>query len=207
MRGGVGVARLRCASLLFLAALAFACDRPAIRGVDRILLITVDTLRADHVGAYGGSLPTPALDQLAREGVSITGFCTPTPSTGPATVSLLTGLHPWNHGVLLNAVPFDAPDLPTLAALLRDGGFATAAFVSSYVLHRRWGFARGFDLHHFEPTQLTPWDGRVRRFWSRGEAMTDAVLRWLEDHGDDPFFVWVHYFDPHDPYSPPPSPR
>ena len=73
--------------------------------VEHVLLVSIDTLRADHVGAYGGRVPTRAMDALAREGVLFEESYTPTPSTGPAHVSLLTGLHPWNHGVLFNAVP------------------------------------------------------------------------------------------------------
>jgi arylsulfatase A-like enzyme len=143
------------------------------------------------------------MDRLATEGVWVDGACTPSPSTGPAHVSLFTGLHPWNHRALLNAVPFHDPTLPNLAARLHEAGLATAAFVSSYVVDARWGFGRGFESFHFEPTRKYPFSGRLIGFWSRGEATTDAVIEWLEANASRPFFVWVHYFDPHDPYRPP----
>jgi arylsulfatase A-like enzyme len=171
--------------------------------VDSVLLITIDTLRADHVGAYGGPVPTPALDHLASQGVLVESAYTPTPSTGPAHASLLTGLHVWNHGALKNAVSLD-PRIPTLADLLSDRGLDTAAFVSSYILHRRFGFHQGFATYTFEPSQPYHWRGKEReRFWARGQQTTRAANRWLLEHVNRPFFLWVHYFDPHWPYRPP----
>jgi arylsulfatase A-like enzyme len=176
---------------------------PPLRG---ILLVTIDTLRADHVGAYGAPFPTPALDALAAEGVLLEQACTPTPSTGPAHASLLTGLHPWNHGTLRNAVALD-PRIPTLADRLRQHGFATAAFVSSYVLDRRFGFHQGFDTFWFEPDQELVWRGQGgQKFYAtRGDATTRAAMAWITENAERPFFVWVHYFDPHTPYDPPPG--
>jgi len=173
--------------------------------VERILLVTIDTLRADHVGAAGGPVETPHLDRIAREGILVSQAVTPTPSTGPAHASLFTGLHPWRHGALRNAVSMD-PRIPTLADRLRARGLATAGFVSSYILHRRFGFHQGFDTYVFEPTEPYSWRGQRREtFWTRGEHTTDAAMEWLTKHGDRPFFVWVHYFDPHTPYLPPPG--
>ena len=192
----------KSARLRSLAArlLATACgDQPQLRNV---LLVSVDTLRADHVGPYGSELPTPTFDALAREGVVVEGACTPTPSTGPAHVSLMTGLHPWRHGVLLNAVAMDDREVPVLAEHLRDAGFATAGFVSSYNLDRRYGFARGFDAYGFEgTTQL----GGKPDFWNVGGETTERALAWLDRRGPERFFLWVHYFDPHSPYDPPPG--
>ena len=174
-----------------------------IRG---LVLVTIDTLRADHVGAYGGPVATPALDALAAEGALIEHAVTPTPTTGPAHASLFTGLHPWRHGVLENGVPL-ADETATLAEHARSHGFATAAFVSSYVLHERFEFDRGFDVYGFDPT--TPLDvqsGDEEEFYSRGEVATSAAMRWLTDHtatSKAPFFLWVHVFDPHAPYEPP----
>ena len=165
-----------------------------------MLLVTVDTLRADHVGPYGSELPTPAFDALASEGIVIEGACTPTPSTGPAHVSLMTGLHPWRHGVLLNAVPMDDREVPMLAERLRDAGFATAGFVSSHNLDRRYGFARGFDAYGFEGTSQ---HAGKPGFWNVGGETTQRALAWLDRRGPEPFFMWVHYFDPHSPYDPP----
>jgi arylsulfatase A-like enzyme len=170
------------------------------------VLVTIDTLRADHVGAYGGPVATPALDALAAEGALIEHAVTPTPTTGPAHASLFTGLHPWRHGVLENGVPL-ADETATLAEYARSHGFATAAFVSSYVLHERFEFDRGFEVYEFEPT--TPLDvdrGDEEEFYSRGEVATSAAMRWLTEHtaaSETPFFLWVHVFDPHAPYEPP----
>jgi arylsulfatase A-like enzyme len=171
----------------------------------RVLLITVDTLRADCIGAYGGTVPTPAMDGLAAAGVTVSSASTPTPTTAPAHASLLTGLHPWRHGVVDNVMPL-AEGTGTLATLAHGAGLATAAFVSSYILHPRFGFASGFDSYHFAPSEAARFRGRDHPgFWTRGAQTTDAALAWLDAHGDHPFFVWVHYFDPHDPYDPPPG--
>lgn len=178
---------------------------PAPPRAERVVLVTIDTLRADHVGAYGSPVATPALDALAAEGALVEQACTPVPSTGPAHASLLTGLYPWRHGTLTNGAPLD-PRLPTLASRLREQGFATAAFVSSTLLDRRFGFDRGFDHFSFEPTEPFLWAGRRReRFWSRGGATVAQAMRWITAHAGQRFFVWVHLFDPHTPYDPPPG--
>ncbi len=172
---------------------------------ERVVLITIDTLRADHVGAYGGPVSTPHLDALASEGVLVEHACTPTPSTGPAHVSLLTGLYPWRHGTLRNAAPVD-PRIPTLADRLKSHGLTTGAFVSSYVLGRRFGFHQGFDTFVFEPSEEYVFRGKPREeFWTRGEVTTRAAMAWITSHMERPFFLWVHYFDPHTPYDPPPA--
>jgi choline-sulfatase len=182
---------------LLIAGLA-GCDTgaPTIRNA---VLVSVDTLRADVLGPYGGPIPTPGFDALARQGVVVEGACTPTPSTGPAHASLLTGLHPWHHGILRNAWKLPE-ELPHLAAIAREGGLQTAAFVSSFVVDARFGFARGFDAYHFEPSQRRPYHGEVIGFWAPGEETTEAALDWLGEHGSEPFLLWIHYFDPHSPY-------
>jgi len=173
--------------------------------VRRVLLITIDTLRADHVGAYGGPVATPAIDALAAEGALIEGAFTPIPSTGPAHASLMTGLYPWRHGALRNAAPLDAR-IPVLAEVAKARGLATAAFVSSYILDRRFGFHQGFDTYVFEPTERYFWRGEMRdAFFSRGETTAGAAMRWITQNAGAPFFVWVHLFDPHTPYDPPPG--
>jgi arylsulfatase A-like enzyme len=194
-------------ALVLLAAAAGGCwlgDPEPARG-PRLLLVTIDTLRADHVGSYGGAIPTPTLDRLGRDGAVLLDACTPTPSTGPAHASLWTGLHPWRHGVLDNAVPL-AAGVPTVAEAARTAGIATGAFVSSYVLHERFGLGRGFETYHFEPSETYAWRGRQRgAFWTRGARTTDAAIEWLRRHRDQPFLLWVHYFDPHAPYEAPPG--
>jgi arylsulfatase A-like enzyme len=155
------------------------------------------------VGAYGGPIPTPAIDAVARDGVLLLEACTPIPSTGPAHASLFTGLHPWRHRVLDNAVPIPA-ELPRLATWMRGAGFSTAAFVSSYIVHERFGFGQGFEVYSFTPTEGYTWRGRRRdRFWTRGQRVVDAASDWITAHAGERFFVWVHLFDPHSPYAPP----
>ncbi len=172
-------------------------------GIDSLLLITIDTLRADHVGAYGGPVATPAIDRLASQGALVESAYTPTPSTGPAHASLLTGLYVWNHRAEYNAVLLD-PRIHTTADAMKANGMKTAAFVSSYILHRRFGFHQGFDTYVFEPSESYVWRGKNRKeFWVRGEATTKAAKHWLTANFDQPFFLWVHYFDPHWPYQPP----
>ncbi len=189
---------MRAVPALLALTLALGCAAP---GPDGVLLVTVDTLRADAIGPYGGSVPTPGFDALAAAGVVVEGACTPTPSTGPAHASLFTGLHPWRHGVLRNASPLP-DDLPNLASLAREAGIETAGFVSSFNLTGRFGFDRGFAEFRFEPSRLLPQDGARIFFWSRGETATNAALAWLEEVRGRRFFAWVHYFDTHAPYRP-----
>ncbi len=199
------------AALLVAAALtsawAPACA-PGWEPPEHLVLVTLDTLRADHVGAYGAPLATPALDALAEQGVLLEDAFTPTPTTGPAHASLFTGLHPWRHRVLDNGVPL-GPGASTLAEHLRAAGFTTQAFVSSYVLHPRFGMDRGFDAYSLVSTHDAQWRGRtVRGFYARGEATTERALQALGEHrdaGEGRLFLWVHYFDPHAPYEPPPG--
>jgi choline-sulfatase len=168
-----------------------------------IVLISVDSLRADHVGAYGGPVATPAIDALAREGVLVEEAFSSIPAGGPAHASLLTGRYPWRHGTLRNGVPLDAR-LPLLAQGLRKAGFATAAFVSSQHLSRGFGFHRGFDVHHFEPTEDFVWRRRRQpAFFARADATVSAAMSWVTGIGDAPFFLWVQLSEPHLPYRPP----
>lgn len=198
--------RALCALAVCAALAVGGCSAQTGAAADagpRLLVVTVDTLRADHVGAYGGPFPTPGFDTLAAEGVLVLEAATPTPTTAPAHASLWTGLHPWRHGVLDNAVPL-ADAVETVAERARAAGIPTAAFVSSFVLDARFGLAQGFDTYHFAPRESYTWRGREREaFWTRGGETTDAALAWLGEHGDRPFLVWVHYFDPHTPYAPP----
>jgi arylsulfatase A-like enzyme len=188
---------------VLVAALPLAAAANSWAPVRRIVLVTIDTLRADHVGAYGGPVPTPAIDALAGDGVLLLEACTPVPSTGPAHVSLFTGLYPWRHRVLDNAVPVPA-ELPRLATWMQAAGFSTAAFVSSYIVHERFGFDQGFQVYSFTPTEGYTWRGRRRdRFWTRGRLVVDAASDWIAAHAGERFFVWVHLFDPHAPYAPP----
>ena len=161
-----------------------------------VLLITIDTLRADRVGRG----LTPSIDGVAARGASFAHVRATAPLTLPSHVSLMTGTIPPVHGVRENGVVFDRKT-PTLAAIFKNAGYRTAAFVGAYVLNRRFGLDAGFDVY----------DDSVRRDAARAEQLeaerpggevVDAALGWLPADGT-PFFLWVHMYDPHAPYAPP----
>jgi arylsulfatase A-like enzyme len=169
------------------------------------LLVTVDTLRPDALGWVSGAAETPALDRLAAEGFRFPAAWTPVPLTLPAHASLLTGLIPPRHGVRDNGQVLPA-GVTTLAERLRAGGRVTAAFVSGYPLEALFGLDRGFD--RYDDTLPEGEQGWVER---RAEDTADAAIAWLET-APEPWFAWVHFYDPHDPYDPPrafwrPGPR
>ncbi|MEM6705984.1 MAG: sulfatase-like hydrolase/transferase [Acidobacteriota bacterium] len=178
-------------------------------GVDpsqlNVLLLTVDTLRADRVSAYGSRVSTPNLDRLAAEGVLFTSASTTVPFTLPAHTSIMTGLYPPSHGVRENVGYTVSDEHTMLAQRLRDLGRDTAGFVSAFVLDARWGIARGFD-HYFDDFDLggeqSPNLGAVQR---PGSETIAAFDEWLDERSSStsPFFAWVHLYDPHDPYTPP----
>ncbi|MEE8523778.1 MAG: sulfatase, partial [Thermoanaerobaculia bacterium] len=169
------------------------------RPVD-VLLITVDTLRPDALGWVAGRNPTPALDELARQGFRFPGAVSPAPVTQPAHTSLFTGLVPRRHGVRDNGRVL-GPRPPTLAEKLRRHGYRTAAFVSGYPLAAEFGLDRGFD--HYDDDLSSGATGRLER---PAAATAAAVRDWLAAaDAKGPWFVWVHFWDPHDPYTPPPA--
>jgi len=176
-----------------------------------VVLITLDTTRADRLGCYGyrdptGGSPTPNLDRLAARGVRFGDAVSPVPMTLPAHTSILTGLEPPHHGVRANGEYRLAPEHTTLAEVLAAAGYDTAAFVSSFVLAPRFGLDQGFATYdaNLQATRRAVFGQQNER---SGKAVTDAALAWLGSHGQSaerkPFFLWVHYFDPHDPYAPP----
>lgn len=188
--------------------------RRAGEGPSSILLVTIDTLRADHVHAYGYARETtPHLDALARDGVLFETAYAPSSATGPSHATLFTARQPIGHGVVHDGIPLDA-SVPTLAGLLAARGHRTAAFVSSYPVSARFGFAQGFA--HYDDA-FAPGGGTMtskRRALAggpegaldrRASVTVDAVESWLARNADGtPMFLWVHLFDPHAPYSPPP---
>jgi arylsulfatase A-like enzyme len=183
-----------------------------------VLLITLDTTRADRLGSYGhAAASTPNLDRLAAGGVRFARALSPVPLTLPAHASLMTGRNPFRHGVRNNGHYALPTDVPTLAEQFRDAGYDTAAFVSSFVLDRQFGLARGFavyddTLDHASSTSagaMTTLD--VER---RGDRTVAAATAWLRTRRPTgaaaagapgrPYFLWVHLYDAHDPYTPPP---
>jgi arylsulfatase A-like enzyme len=169
-----------------------------------VALVTLDTTRADHVGAYGyDKAETPNLDRLAREGVRFADAVSPAPITLVAHSSVLTGLDPDHHKVRHNGEYRLDPSQVTLAEVLQANGYETAAFVSGFVLDARYGLAQGFDRYddRTEAFPGQPFGGLGER---SAESVTDAALEWLgvRDRAK-PFFLWVHYYDPHAEYKPP----
>ncbi len=182
---------------LFLAALAAAAPPPSV------VLITLDTTRADHVGRVeAGAALTPNLDALGRHGVRYRNALTASPLTLPAHCSLFTGLEPPAHGVRDNGVASLPGGIPTLAEAFAARGYRTAAFVSSRVLDRRFGLARGFEIYDdFIVAEKIGEQGYPER---DAALVTSAALAWSAKlMAGRPYFVWVHYYDPHAPYLPP----
>jgi arylsulfatase A-like enzyme len=193
---------LACAA----GALALGCGESDGAKPQRLVLITLDTLRYDSYASPGGSgeFLMPATRKLAESGLSFENFYANTSTTQPSHASLFTGLQPWRHGVTRNGMVLDA-GLPNLTASLQSHGFATHAVVSSFPVHHDFGFARGFDHYEdeFDESYVNTWEGRSvegGRFFSLGESVTDRAVSALDAApGGDQFF-WFHYFDPHDPY-------
>jgi arylsulfatase A-like enzyme/Flp pilus assembly protein TadD len=175
-----------------------------------IYLITIDTLRADHIHCYGyDAIETPALDSLAAEGIRFTSAFTPAPITNVSHASILTGLQPSSHGVTSFGSPLLASH-PTWAELVKPKSYQTAAFIGSIVLDSKTlapGFDRGFDYYDNFPkaSQLSPAKATTRwdRLERRGQEVVNHAEAWLSSHPAGPHFVWIHLYDPHDPYEPP----
>jgi choline-sulfatase len=190
---------------LALAGL-LACGRPAPPAptARHVVLVTIDTLRADRLATYGGAAgTTPHLDRIAREGAFAAAATAHVPLTRPSHASLFTGLLPWQHGIRDNISPADLPPGPLLAEVFKGHGFATAAFVSSMVLSPQAGLGRGFDL--FDDRLATaPGMRFINTLQRRGDLTLREATRWIEaNHSRGRFFVWLHLYDPHDPYEPP----
>lgn len=187
----------------FLLAAAIATSAPPRPS---LVLITLDTFRADYVGAVRGGKPlTPNLDALARAGTRYARAIAPAPLTLPAHCTLMTGLDPPAHGVHDNGVAALPEDVPTLAAALARRGYLTAAFAASRVLDRRFGLSAGFQLYDDAITaEGVGGQGYPER---RGPEVTAAALAWSSSLPKDaPYFAWVHYYDAHAPYRPPGRP-
>jgi arylsulfatase A-like enzyme len=169
-----------------------------------VVIVTIDTLRADRLGVYGSTtVATPNLDRLAHDGAMAEHASVHVPLTRPSHVSLFTGLYPAEHGVRDNVSPPLAGGVPLLAELLQQRGFKTAAFVSSIVLSKQSGLQRGF-AHYSDRFDIGEDDARfLNTIQKRGDATIGEVTAWLADAGDDRRFAWVHLYDPHDPYEPP----
>jgi arylsulfatase A-like enzyme/Flp pilus assembly protein TadD len=171
-------------------------------GKYNVLLITVDTLRADHLGCYGYSkAETPSMDRLAADGVLFERAETAAPITLPAHVSILTGTYPAYHGVRNNGVYRLGPRAVTLAEVLQEHGYKTGAVISGYPLVTRFGLSQGFESYDDHlPAEKDRQIGFRER---RAEEVSRLGIAWLTSAAPRRFFLWLHYFDPHAPYAPP----
>ena len=169
-----------------------------------VVLITLDTTRADRIGAYGWKpSPTPNLDRLAAEGTIFEHATAPAPLTLPVHSSLFTGKYPPQHGVRDNGGFFLDERETTMAERLKAAGVRTGGFVGAYVLDRKWGIAQGFD-RYFDDFDLSKFDtpslGEVER---PADEVADRALEWLATVKSSRFFAWLHFYDAHSPYAPP----
>ena len=173
-----------------------------------VVLITLDTTRADHLEPYGSkTVKTPNLARLANQGILFQQAYSVAPITLVAHASLLTGLNPPRHGVRNNGTHYADQDLVTLPETLAAEGYRTAAFVSAAVLEKRYGLDQGFEV--YDDDLSTGRERHPRMVADRpAEATVDAAGTWLDSLGpEEPFFLWVHFYDPHAVYSPPPPYR
>jgi arylsulfatase A-like enzyme/Flp pilus assembly protein TadD len=193
--------------VLTLSFFVAAAARPSLGadGVEpNVVVITIDTLRADHLGCYGDrSIQTPNIDALSRSSARFTHAFTPVPITLPAHTALFTGSFPMAtgmHDFSGNRLPASAV---TLANVLHDHGYSTAAFLGAAVLDSRFGLSQGFDTYfdHFEFSRLD--EANLDSIKRPGDQVIDNALAWLKAHPREPFFLWVHLYDAHYPYTPP----
>ncbi len=170
-----------------------------------VLLVTLDTTRPDHLGCYGyAAAETPTIDALASCGVRFDEAVTSAPITLPSHSTIMTGLIPPNHGVRDNGTHELPGNVVTLAELLKGQGYDTAAFVGCFVLDARYGLDQGFDTYDFSVPEEGFREANLSFNERPADAVTDAAIKWLDSRtGSAPFFAWVHYFDPHQPYSSP----
>lgn len=198
-------------SALLVLAAAGCCAgagqlQPGVTAAPRpsVLLITLDTVRADHLGCYGyRRVQTPVLDELAAHGVRFENAYTQVPLTLPSHAVILTGTYPMFNGVRDFTTAGLPAGIPTLAGMLRRHGYHTAAFISSFALQSIWGLNRGFEIYDenlgIEPGRSSDVFLDVRR----GDRTVDRLLDWLSHSARPPFFVWLHLYDAHSPYRSP----
>lgn len=194
-------------ALLAVVLVASSCGRDRARGATarNLLLITLDTLRADRLGSYGyAAAQTPHLDRLAARGLRFSNATSVTPLTLPAHASLMTGAYPAFHGVRDNGGFYLADERETVAETLSAAGWRTGGFVGAFVLDSRWGIAQGFD-HFFDDFDLSRFDdaASMDAIQRPGSEVVDRALEWLDQEDGRPFFAWVHLYDPHTPYDAP----
>ncbi len=196
------------ALLLVFASLTFAlvvgCSRADARSPKNVVLISIDTLRADHLGCYGAKgNPTPNIDRLAARGARFEKAYSAVPVTTPSHATLLSGTFPPFHGVRSNGSYALSDDRTTIAEALKKKGYQTGGFVGGFPLDHQFGFAQGFDVYDDDikraEQSMSPYDAE-----RRGGTVVDKALAWYKERDQKkPFFLFVHMYDPHHPYSPP----
>jgi arylsulfatase A-like enzyme/Flp pilus assembly protein TadD len=191
---------LLIASFLLVRCVALAEVKPA----PNVIVITIDTLRADHLGCYGDKqIRTPNIDLLASGGVRFERAYTPVPVTLPAHTVIFTGTYPMFSGMHDFSGNKLNPSQPTLASILKQHGYATGAVIGSAVLDSRFGLNQGFDFYydHFDFNRLQ--ESNLEEMERPGNAVADVALDWLRKNDRKNFFLWMHLYDPHYPYRPP----
>ena len=192
--------------LLILTALtAFqAAAQSAKKPLPNVILITIDTLRADHLGCYGyKQVKTPNIDALAADSIRFERAFTAVPVTLPSHTTIMTGTYPMLSGMHDFAANKLSPQQPTLATVLKEAGYATGAVVASAVLDSRFGLNQGFDFYydHFDFSRLD--EKNLDEMERPGDVVADLTLDWLSKNSQKNFFLWMHLYDPHSPYNPP----
>lgn len=195
----------RSALLALLILGTFGCSREQAPRHPSLVLITLDTVRADHLGCYGDRQAiTPWLDRLAGEGARFVNASSAVPLTLPSHTSLLTGLLPPHHGLRNNGLGALRPGTATLATLLSGAGYRTGAFIGAFVLDHRFGLNQGFEVYDDE-IERNPNGDFALEAERPGREVMDRALAWLAKEDGRPFFLWVHLYDAHAPYTPPPA--
>lgn len=191
-----GIAVLAVLGSAFYLAVSRFRSTPTIN----VLLITLDTTRADRLGCYRyPQALTPALDELAAKGILFERACSPAPLTLPAHATMFTGLYPQEHGLRTNGRGRLDASIPTLPELAAQAGYDTGAFVASFVVDSKFGLDRGFKVYDDDLSTAEAADEAIHR-QRDGSLVVDAALKWLKQPRVKPFFCWVHLYDPHFPY-------
>ena len=202
---GASVAAWRLVPRAAQSATGVDLGRPtSTRGPLNLVIVTLDTTRADRMGAYGNrDIETPAFDRIAREGVIFEDAVAAAPLTLPVHSSMFTGKFPPEHGVRDNGGFFLGPDQTTLATVLKAHGYRTGGFIGAYVLDSKWGINQGFDTY-FDKFDLSETRAiSVAAIRRPGNEVVDQAIRWIDGSRDGAFFAWIHLYDAHAPYRPP----
>lgn len=197
------------AVVIVLIVLAFVFRAPLTKlvnssHIDNVIIITIDTLRADYVSCYKkGNAVTPNLDQLAAEGVVFDRCISPYPLTLPSHTSILSGTYPLYHQVRDNGGLRVPPQLELISEVLQKNGFKTAGFIAAFVLHSKWGINQGFDTYS-DDFDLTKYRLTGTELEKKAGEVLGQARQWISEHKEEKFFTWIHLFDPHGEYEPPP---